>query len=100
MDHLSTTSAQSLIRHAIYSQTGPPRRVDAWHSYGSISVKCLFHRYNDQLPSSGTEPKVDNLAVANLRSYLLSCTAAIVGMLALSVFPKNTTVICPVWTAN
>ena len=27
---LSTTPARSLIRHAIFSQAGPSRRVDAW----------------------------------------------------------------------
>ena len=46
------------------------------------------------LSNSGTEPIVDNLAIANLHAYPLSCTAAIVGILALSVFPKKTTVQC------
>ena len=53
-----------------------PRRVDclapSWDYVGEVS----FQGYNDTLPSSGTEPRVNNLAVANLHSYLLSCTAA------------------------
>ena len=34
--------------------------------------------------------KVNNLAVANLRSYPLSCIAAIVGIIVLRDFPKDT----------
>ena len=46
--------------------------------------------YNDLLTSSGTDPRVDNLADANLCFYSLSCTTAKIGMFALSVFRKNT----------
>ena len=59
-----------------------PRQVNTWPRYVSIHVKCLFQACSDALLSSGTEPSVDNLALAllstlqtcalaNLRSYLL-----------------------------
>ena len=57
----------------------------------------VYKGYDDSMRSSGTEQRVDNLAVANPRFYLLSCIAAIVGLFALSVFPKDTTAIRPVW---
>ena len=88
---LWTTSTRNLTLHAIISQIGPTRRVDALLHYRNIGVKCLCPGYNDTLPSSGTEPTVKNLAIANLRSYSLSCTAALVSILALSVFPKYRT---------
>ena len=76
----------------IFSQNGPPQRVDALSRYGSGSIKYFFQRHgNDGLLSSETKPKVDNLAVANFRSYPLHCTAAIGGILALSIFFKDTT---------
>ena len=68
---LSTTTTRILIRYAIYSQIGPPLRVDCLARYGSIGVKCLFQGHNDALFRSGTEPRSDNLAVANLRTYPL-----------------------------
>ena len=58
MDCLSTTPARR--HHAISSQARPSRRVDALPGIGSIA--------NNALPSSGAEPRDDNLAVANLRS--------------------------------
>ena len=39
-------------------------------------MKCLSQRHNNTLPSSRTKPKADNLAIANLHSYPLSCTTA------------------------
>ena len=50
----------------VFSQTGLPRQVNTWPHY-----KCLSQACNDALLSPGTEPSVDNLVVANLRSYLL-----------------------------
>ena len=41
----------------------------------SVGVKCVCQRHSDTLHSLGTEPRVDSLAVANLRSYPLSSTA-------------------------
>ena len=84
---LSTTPTLSLIRYAIFGQTGPPRPIDylapLWECRRKVSPKDY-----DMLPNSGTEPGADDLAVANLCSYPLSCT---VGMTVLSVFPKDTT---------
>ena len=57
----------------MFGQTGPSQRVDCLApGCGSVSVKCLSQRHNNALPSSETVPRVDNLAVANLRSYPLS----------------------------
>ena len=47
-----------------------------WLCYENIGGKGLSQGQRDILPSSGTEPRVDNLLVANLRSYSLSCSAA------------------------
>ena len=44
---------------------------------GSIGVKYLFRGHNDVLTGLGTEPRIDNLAVINLRSAL-----PLVGMIA------------------
>ena len=44
--------------------------------YEIKGVKCHSLGHNDALSSSGTEPKVDNLTVANLRFYPPSCIAA------------------------
>ena len=76
----------------IFSQAGIPRRVNCLAPLSKNNgVKCLPQRRNVILPISGTEPRVDNLAVTNLRSYPLSCTSAKVGILKLSVCPKGTT---------
>ena len=50
----------------------------------------LSQKHNDALHSSGTATRFDTFTVANLRCYQLSCTDAIVGVLALSVFSKST----------
>ena len=67
---------RSLIYHAIFSPTGLPRRVDWLAHYGIIVVKCLFQGHSNTLSVSGTKPRVDNFAIANLRSYPLTCTTA------------------------
>ena len=54
----------------------PPRLVDCLIPLYSIGVKCLPQGHNDTLTSLGTELRVDNLAVANMRSFPPSCTAA------------------------
>ena len=59
----------------MFSQTGSLRRYIRGPCCEIIVVKRLFQGHNDLLPSSGTEPRLDNLAVANLRSFPLSCTA-------------------------
>ena len=74
---------QSLIRFGLHDGKTLGPRCE------SIGVKCLSLGHNDHLPTSGTESRVDNLAIAKLRSYLLSCTAAKVRILTLSVFPKT-----------
>ena len=85
--HLSTTPTiqhessvytpiRSWIRHAIFSQTAQHDWYITWPRYGSLGSKCFSQGHNDTLPSSGTEPRADKLAVANLRSYPPSCTAA------------------------
>ena len=73
MDRLSTISIQNLICSAIFGQIEPPRSVECLPHYGSIGVKCLCQGHNHAQPSSGTKLRVDNFAVANLRSYSLSC---------------------------
>ena len=50
---------------------------------------CLSQRRYDALPSLETELKVNNVMIANLRLYPLSCTVALLGILALSVFPRG-----------
>ena len=90
---LSITSTRSLISHAIFQSLDWATTTGrfAWPLYGSISATSLSHGHNDTLPTSGTEPRVDNLAVANLCSKPPSCTAATIGILALNVFLKDTT---------
>ena len=67
-----TSPTRSLIRLVIFN--GWP--LVAWPRYSNIGGKCFFQGHNDALPSSGTEPKAENIAVSNLRSYSLGCTAA------------------------
>ena len=59
---------------------------------GSIRInKYLFQANNNILPSSRTEPRINNFAVVYFHSYLLNCIAtSLIGLLALSVIPKNT----------
>ena len=73
---LPTLTTRTLIRHAIFDHTGPPRRSIAWPRYGNIGGMCLAQEHNDTLPSSGSEPRVNNLAVAKFCSYPLRCTTA------------------------
>ena len=56
-----------------------------WPRYGSSGAKCLFQEHNVILSNSGTESGADNLAIACLRSYSLSCTATLI------VFTTDTT---------
>ena len=46
-----------------------------WPRYGIMGVYCLSQGHNGALPSSETERRVDNLAIASLRFYSLSCIA-------------------------
>ena len=87
---ITPTWKRSTIRHAIFSQTQPPRRIDLGVSFrcGSIGVKCLSQGDNDAFCSSKTKLRVGKLMVANLHSY----PQPLVGMIALNVFPKNTAV--------
>ena len=73
-------------------QTEPPRQIDVWPRNGSVGVICLSQEHNNALLSLGAVARFGTLAVANLRYFLLSCTDAIVGILALSVFSKSTKV--------
>ena len=56
------------------------------------SVKCLSEEYSYPFPSSENEPKIDNLAVVNLRAYPRRAASPLVAMITLSVFPNDTTV--------
>ena len=47
-----------------------------WPHCGNIGAKCLFREHNDPLLSSGTEPREESFAAANLFSYPLSCIGA------------------------
>ena len=77
----------------IFDKTGTPQLVDAWPSYGRTEFKCFFQGHNNPLPSLRTEPRFDILTVVvNLGSNQLSCSAAVVEILALNVLPKITTV--------
>ena len=78
----------TLILHAIFGQTETPQRVNCLAPYGSKVLKYLSQKNSNAFPSSGTKPKVENLVVANLRSYPLSCIATSL-MIALSVFPRT-----------
>ena len=49
MDRMFITPTQSVVGHAIFSQTGPLQRVDAWLHLGS-TVKRLSQTFNDTLP--------------------------------------------------
>ena len=81
----------SLIRHAIFSQAGPPQLVYCLPRYGIIDGKCLSQGHNNTLPVH--EPNREWTALfANLRFYPLSCIAPVAGILAVSVFRKDTTV--------
>ena len=84
INRFSTTTTRSLIHQA--STAG---RCLA--SYGSVGVLCLSQENNDALHCLGTATRFGTLAVANLRSYLQSCTDAILGILAFSVFSNSTT---------
>ena len=79
MNHLCTTPTQSLMRHASLIKVGHHDEL----MLGPIMVSggnVLFLKHSDASPSSETKPKVDNLVVANMRSYPLSCTTALVGI--------------------
>ena len=77
---LDTTCNLRLLRHV-----RQPRLT--WPRYGNICGKCFSQGHKDALLSSGTELRVDDIAVAKLRSYPLSCTV----VLALNAVPKDTT---------
>ena len=54
MDRLSTVPTQTLIRHSVFSQTGPPGRVDCLARFKSIGVKNLSQGHNDPLSRNRT----------------------------------------------
>ena len=68
MDCLSTTPTQSLIRHAILSQTGPPQQVDSWAQLWEYSRKVFFPRTQQYITQFRTESGGNNLPVINLHS--------------------------------
>ena len=68
-----------------FNQTGPPRRVNVWPFYRKIKVKKFSQEHSELMNSLKTEPRFDNLGVAKLRFYPLSCIAAyVVGTLEIS----------------
>ena len=74
----------------MFSKTRPLRSVDVWPRNGRIGVKCLSQGFEDPISGSKVESRVYSLAIANLRSYPLSCTTAIIVILALSLIrPTN-----------
>ena len=76
MERLFSTPTRNLIFHAILWSDLPPRRVDCLALLWAYMRGLFSQRLSDTLRNSGTKPKVDNFAVANLRSYPLRCTAA------------------------
>ena len=88
ISRLSTTPIRSLIHYAIFSQAGLPRRVyylaPLWENKREV-----FQAHNNALHSSETEPRVDNLAIANMSSYPLSCTAASWDDCVKCLFPRT-----------
>ena len=101
IDRLSIKPTQSLIRYPVFSRLSKRDGKLAWFRYGSISVKCLFQTQNDALPSLGTEPRVDNLEVANLlRLYPLSCTIASRDVSVKRLFQEHNSALCRVWASN
>ena len=51
-----------------FSQTGLPQRADCLALFWENRSKVSFPKIQQSLPSSETEQRADNLAVANLRS--------------------------------
>ena len=84
---LSTTPTRSLILHAIFSQTGPPRRVDAWTRYGSLGVNYLSEGHNDTLPIQQPNRELPTCALIHYAALSLAG-------ICVSVFPKDTTARC------
>ena len=76
MNRLSTTPTRSLIRYAIFSQTGPPRRVNCFAPLREYRHKESFPRTQQNIAKfAETEPRADNLTIDNLRSHPQSCPA-------------------------
>ena len=73
--YTSVYYTKSLTRYASFSQNEPPWAVDALTMLWVHRPKMSFPTHKDTLLSSKTEPRVNNLAVANLPSYPLSYTA-------------------------
>ena len=76
---ISTTPKRNMLCYAIFNQTGgTPRQINHTFTnifrYDCIDEKCLSLRQNSTLPSLGTEPKVNNLEIVNLRSFLMGLT--------------------------
>ena len=82
---LSTTPTRSLMRYAIFSQTGSPRLVDYLALYVEYRRKVSIPRTQRSIAQFGNRIEIDNLAIAYLadnlaiaylRSYPQSSTAA------------------------
>ena len=83
---MSATLTRSLIRYANFGRTGPLRRLDCFDPL--LECQCneflprtqrslvRFRNRTDNLEKE----RVNNFAVANLRSHPLSCTAASLGI--------------------
>ena len=61
---------------SIFSQTELQRRVDALAPLWDCMSKVSFRRTQRYIALFNTELRADRLAVAHLRFYILSCTAA------------------------
>ena len=60
VSQMSTTSTTNLMRHALFNQTGTPRRVKNLRFYSRHrhkGAKCLSQGYKDALPNSRTESR-------------------------------------------
>ena len=56
---------RNLIRYAIFSQIGAPRREDCLAPLWECRREALSQGHNDKLPSSGTKPIAENLHLPN-----------------------------------
>ena len=56
--------------------------------------------HNDTLPSVETKPRADNLTIANLYSYPLSCTDVNMDDSIKCLSQRHKSALCPAWALN
>ena len=87
MDRLFTTTTRSFVRYAIYTDIGPQRRINCSAPFWEYSQLIVPELGNDILTCFEPEPRADNLMVDVFRL----AAPSLVGIIASSVFPKDTT---------